>query len=1261
MPPSIAVTAAPAPLLAQAEGVALSSRDLGTHGAISSPATAMTVARLDPDRKSVLKRPLLDEAQGRRLRRHLDNAATPHVFDFDDPSCRPIEAAAEETCLIEGLGTRIAKGRATVEGLPGSVLMVKDFGRNLISFNILKATHRISMNLAERSGSDDQYEFIATPKDGGPTLKFTEAYDGLYDQEGVIVDPPGKTSRTALMATPAAQDLELKTPSNGTAVTKAAVRNAVLARRIHEARGHPGRDAELQMAKRSARITARDVENAETWLGPCPWCVVGKSVEAPAITRDDKSGKPGQFMAMDIFFVDKVPYLCMVCKTTQHVSGGEIGGGKRTVKQVFDAVVKALGPIVQTGHEVEQLESDSEPTFKAIADTLRYCGITPYFIGAGGHSAAPENMIKTLKARTRTLMASLPYPKECVPPKLRAHAVKYAMSTLNHTPRIELDWRTPIEVLRNGEFTPASTFEKMEEFTFGCLVSAVVPRNRVAGREATEPLAPRAITAIYLGAPSSGSGYRVLPLGTKRRVRTWRTCLPHEATDADLETMRAMVAESKHFVNDYDEAEVVWTLGDMLAAMDGPLGRGKKRKKKRSAITVVAGEGESKAEVEATIAAASAADGQASGASGDEGAGSDTDTPVLHSRSILELLDRAEREIDSRSKELQGAPKSVKLTNRALALLCQTSPAPPVAFTMTATRAYREDEEAAVKASEAEAKNLVEHDSLEPHDWSDRTAAEAALRAVTNFRWKTEQVLDKKDGRTIIKEVATHMKCRTCIDGRAEDVSQLSDDRKTAPTARSESVKLQLATAAAKGWEVGSCDIASAYLHSKMPEERLLYVRFDVAMTKALIAANPTWAKGVHLNSKGEGLFRIRKGVYGLVEAGSLWRESIVDTLASADYRPLTRDPCVFAHRNSNGDVDALVSTHVDDLLHTGSHKDRAALWEVLRQKYANITVKDGPTIKYVGLEITITDSEFVVTQQSAIDAIWEKYPEASTGRHVATPMGEGQTLLDDDRADYTAPEPDQRALASVTMELMYIATQVRADVAFPCMVLSTLIKKAKKTDLPHALRIIKYLHATRERGLHFRRARSPQEKAAPVVIEAEADASHLSHHDSKGTSGYLIYINGTLVLWRSRKQKVVTRSSTETELVSLNEVAPEVVWVVEWCEEVGLRHKDRSPPVHIRQDNMSTITLSAKGVGGTGKSRHMNSRLNYVKQIVEQGYATLVYTPSEELLADALTKAKGGEQFDSQARRMAFICTGTASCSNNDLDSDDDIDEDCE
>ncbi len=52
------------------------------------------------------------------------------------------------------------------------------------------------------------------------------------------------------------------------------------------------------------------------------------------------------------------------------------------------------------------------------------------------------------------------------------------------------------------------------------------------------------------------------------------------------------------------------------------------------------------------------------------------------------------------------------------------------------------------------------------------------------------------------------------------------------------------------------------------------------------------------------------------------------------------------------------------------------------------------------------------------------------------------------------------------------------------------------------------------------------------------------------------------------------------------------------------------------------------------------------------------MYTPSEELLADALTKAKGGEQFDSQARRMAFICTGTTSCRNHDHDSDGNIDE---
>jgi hypothetical protein len=128
--------------------------------------------------------------------------------------------------------------------------------------------------------------------------------------------------------------------------------------------------------------------------------------------------------------------------------------------------------------------------------------------------------------------------------------------------------------------------------------------------------------------------------------------------------MKAMVAESKHIINDYDEAEVVWTLGDMLAAMDGPLSHAKKKKRKHNVINVTAGKGESKAEVEATIAAATAAEGHASGASGDEGAGSDTDTPVLHSGSILKLLDQAEREIESRTKEMQRTLKSVQPLNQ---------------------------------------------------------------------------------------------------------------------------------------------------------------------------------------------------------------------------------------------------------------------------------------------------------------------------------------------------------------------------------------------------------------------------------------------------------------------------------------------------------------------------------------------------------------------------------------------------------------------
>ena len=66
-------------------------------------------------------------------------------------------------------------------------------------------------------------------------------------------------------------------------------------------------------------------------------------------------------------------------------------------------------------------------------------------------------------------------------------------------------------------------------------------------------------------------------------------------------------------------------------------------------------------------------------------------------------------------------------------------------------------------------------------------------------------------------------------------------------------------------------------------------------------------------------------------------------------------------------------------------------------------------------------------------------------------------------------------------------------------------------------------------------------------------DASWDSTADAKSFSGILIYRNGDLVHWRSRKQATVALSSTESELEAMREGLKEISWISDLLNEIGI------------------------------------------------------------------------------------------------------------
>ena len=110
-----------------------------------------------------------------------------------------------------------------------------------------------------------------------------------------------------------------------------------------------------------------------------------------------------------------------------------------------------------------------------------------------------------------------------------------------------------------------------------------------------------------------------------------------------------------------------------------------------------------------------------------------------------------------------------------------------------------------------------------------------------------------------------------------------------------------------------------------------------------------------------------------------------------------------------------------------------------------------------------------------------------------------------------------------------------------------------------------------------------------------------------------------------SNRQKLVSRSSTEAELVGLHDVMPEIVWTRLFLEAQGLELGAST----IYQDNKSAILLEENGRSSSGKrTRHINIRYFFIKDRINSNEVTVKYCPTSEMIADFFTKPLQGALF---------------------------------
>jgi hypothetical protein len=125
--------------------------------------------------------------------------------------------------------------------------------------------------------------------------------------------------------------------------------------------------------------------------------------------------------------------------------------------------------------------------------------------------------------------------------------------------------------------------------------------------------------------------------------------------------------------------------------------------------------------------------------------------------------------------------------------------------------------------------------------------------------------------------------------------------------------------------------------------------------------------------------------------------------------------------------------------------------------------------------------------------------------------------------------------------------------------------------------------------------------------------------------------IAGGSVEAKSKKQSLVTKNSTEAEIVALSDMSSLAIW---WREFMLGQGYDLGA-INIEQDNTSCIKLAEAGKSQNPFSRHINIRYFFIKDRLEQGELKLQYVKTEDLIADILTKPLQGSRFRSLRRKL--------------------------
>ena len=424
-----------------------------------------------------------------------------------------------------------------------------------------------------------------------------------------------------------------------------------------------------------------------------------------------------------------------------------------------------------------------------------------------------------------------------------------------------------------------------------------------------------------------------------------------------------------------------------------------------------------------------------------------------------------------------------------------------------------------------------------------------------------------------------------------------------APVVGIKGLRILLSIATSCLMQILTIDVSSAYLYAELDKEVYL-----------------SCPEGFDSNCQGK-VVKLIKGLYGLKQSGKLWYEELKGTLERIlGFKQCLNEPGIYFKRANETNI--FISVYVDDIIIASNKKEDINSFITGISKFYKISIGNERKLEILNMKLTYSiGKELRISQSKYIKDIVKEW-KMEEAKCEDLPLPEGFIILENSEKLVEVP------YLELIGKLGYLAKSSRPDIAFSYSYLARYCHRVTESAWNGAKRVLRYLKRTEEKDLTYKSEGKMTEK----VISAYADAAFANNQGYCSTTGFTIFYGTHLIHWKSKKQTTPSTSTTESEIHALIDCVKEALHIKNLIEEM----EGKGIKLKIYCDNKATIEVTRNHVLN-GKTKHMLSKIAFIRHFLEKKDFDLEYIESKKNLADILTKAPKKEIFQKHSRLLGL------------------------